>query len=106
MPGFLAQGTRDGDQTRATDASEFYLVLTPGFGAPFRASDAVMGRFRHLPEETRRDLGALVAELVTESAARRPGGPITVAAAVASDAIRGEVSDQGEIVPFEIPRGG
>jgi hypothetical protein len=91
--------------TRATDASEFYLVLTPAFGAPFRASEAVMGRFGYLPEETRRDLAAVVTELVTNAVARGLGGPITVAIAVGDEAIHGEITDHGEIVPFEMPVG-
>jgi hypothetical protein len=92
-------------KTRATDATEFYLVLTPAFGAPFRASEAVMRRFGNLVEENRRDLAALVAELVTSSVARGPGGPITVAIAVDADVIHGEVSDQHDLVPFELPLG-
>jgi hypothetical protein len=91
--------------TRATDASEFYLVLTPAFGAPFRASDAVTERFGNLPEETRRDLAAVVAELVTNAVARGLGGPITVAIAVGDEAIHGEVTDHGELVPFDMPIG-
>jgi len=62
-----------------------------------------MGRFRSLPEETRRDLAAVVAEQVTNSVARDRAGPITVAVAVGADAIHGEVSDQGDLVPFELP---
>jgi anti-sigma regulatory factor (Ser/Thr protein kinase) len=102
MPEFLAREGME-TKTRATDAREFYLVLTPAFAAPFRASEAVMGRFGNLEEETRRDLAAVVAELVTNSVAHGLGGPITVAIAVGADTIHGEVSHQGERDPFEIP---
>jgi hypothetical protein len=103
MPASSLMGSGMETKTRAKDASEFYLTLTPAFTAPFRASEAVMGRFGNLEEETRRDLAAVVAELVTNALAHGRGGPIAVAIAVGADTIRGEVSHQGELDPFEIP---
>ena len=82
-------------KTRAADANEFCLVLTATLDAALRASEAVRERFRSLPQETRRDLAAVVAELVQSSVERRPGGPITVTVVVGSDEIHGEVSDHG-----------
>jgi hypothetical protein len=90
-------------KTQAPDANEFCLVLTPTAGAPFRASEAIRQRFAALADEIRRDLAALVGELVADSVERRPRKPITVTVVLGDGAIRGEVSDQGELVPFEIP---
>jgi Histidine kinase-like ATPase domain len=84
-----------GMETRAADANEFCLVLTPTSGAPDRASAAVMERFTMLGEETRKDLAAVVAELVQSSVDHGPGRPITVTVALGDDTIHGEVSDQG-----------
>jgi anti-sigma regulatory factor (Ser/Thr protein kinase) len=93
------------------DAGEFCLVLTPTTSAPARASDAILHRFGILAEEIRRDLAAVVAELVGNAVERGPGRPITVVIGLGPDAIRGEVSDQGGSPvaaapvssPFEIP---
>jgi hypothetical protein len=82
-------------KTRAGDANEFCLVLTPTSGASVRASAAVMERFTMLAEGTRRDLATVVAELVQSSVDHGPGRPITVTVALGDDAIHGEVSDQG-----------
>jgi hypothetical protein len=89
--------------TRAPDANEFCLVLTPTPGAPARASEAIRQRFEVLADEIRRDLAALIGELVEDSVERRPRKPITVTVVLSAGAIRGEVSDQGNLVPFEIP---
>jgi hypothetical protein len=40
---------------------------------------------------------------VEDSVERRPRKPITVTVVLGAGAIRGEVSDQGKLVPFEIP---
>jgi hypothetical protein len=90
-------------RTRAADASEFCLVLTPELGAAGRASAAVRERFSALSDQTRRDLGAVVSGLVEDAVERRPGSPITVAVQVGAGAIRGEVADQGDLASFEIP---
>jgi anti-sigma regulatory factor (Ser/Thr protein kinase) len=82
-------------KTRAADANEFCLVLTPTSGASVRASAAVMERFTMLAEGTRGDLATVVAELVQSSVDHGPGRPITVTVALGDDAIHGEVSDQG-----------
>jgi anti-sigma regulatory factor (Ser/Thr protein kinase) len=82
-------------KTRAADANEFCLVLTPTSDASVRASAAVMERFAMLAEGTRRDLAAVVAELVQSSVDHGPGRPITVTVALSNDAIHGEVSDHG-----------
>jgi hypothetical protein len=82
-------------KTRAADANEFCIVLTATLDAALRASEAVRERFTSLPQETRRDLAAVVAELVQSSVDRRAGGPITVTVVVGSDEIHGEVSDHG-----------
>jgi anti-sigma regulatory factor (Ser/Thr protein kinase) len=85
------------------DASEFCLVLTPTAAAASRASGAVKARLTLLEEATRRDLAAVVGELVQNAVERRPGTPITVSVAVVADTVRGEVADQGGIASFEIP---
>jgi anti-sigma regulatory factor (Ser/Thr protein kinase) len=77
-------------------------VLTPTHGAARRASDAIRERFRILAEETRRDLAAVVGELVQSSVDHGPGRPITVTVMLGADAIHGEVSDQGN--PAAPPR--
>jgi anti-sigma regulatory factor (Ser/Thr protein kinase) len=84
------------------DADEFCLVLTPTQGAARRAIEAVRERFARIDDAPRRDLATVVGELVEASVKRRPRKPITVSVLVGDDAIRGEVSDQGELVPFEI----
>jgi hypothetical protein len=89
-------------KTQAPDANEFCLVLTPTASAPHRASDAIRHRFVVLADEIRRELAALVGELVEDSVVRDPRKPITVTILLGDGAIRGEVSD-GKIVPFEIP---
>ncbi len=90
-------------KTQAPDANEFCLVLTPNAGAAFRASEAIRQRFALLADEIRRDLAALVGELVEDSVERRPRKPITVTIVLGDGAIRGEVSDPDSLVPFEIP---
>jgi anti-sigma regulatory factor (Ser/Thr protein kinase) len=94
-------------KTRAADANEFCLVLTATLDAGVRAGEAVRERFTSLPQEARRDLAAVVAELVQSSVERRPGGPITVTVVVGSDEIHGEVSDHGNtaITPRVANRG-
>jgi hypothetical protein len=90
--------------TRTADACEFCLVLTPTLGAASRATQALRERFGFLPEKTRGDLAAVVAELVDSAVERRPGTPITVAVVLGADSIRGEVADhQGDLASFEIP---
>lgn len=89
-------------KTRPPDTTEFCLALTPAPGAAARASDAVLRRFTALAEETRRELAAVVTELVESSVERGPGRPITVAVLLGADAIRGEVADHEGFVPFEI----
>jgi hypothetical protein len=89
--------------TQAPGAGEFCLVLTPTASAPVRAREAIRQRFGTLTDEVRRDLAAVVEELVEDSVERRPRKPITVTVALGADAVRGEVSDQGDLVPFEIP---
>jgi predicted transcriptional regulator len=90
-------------KTQAPDANEFCLVLTPTVGAPLRASEAIRQRFDVLADEIRRELAAIVGQLVEDSVERRPRKPITVTVMLGAAAIRGEVSDQGNLVPFEIP---
>jgi anti-sigma regulatory factor (Ser/Thr protein kinase) len=79
----------------AAPVSEFRLVLSPNRGAGFRAQEAVRQRFRALAEATRKDLGAVVSELVDNSVEHGPGKPITVTVVLGVDSIRGEVADQG-----------
>jgi anti-sigma regulatory factor (Ser/Thr protein kinase) len=80
---------------RAAEADEFRLVLSSNRGAPLRASEAVRQRFGILAERTRRDLLAVVTELVNNSVEHGPGMPITVTVVPGVDSIRGEVADQG-----------
>jgi anti-sigma regulatory factor (Ser/Thr protein kinase) len=75
--------------------SEFCLVLTPTWGAAARASEWIRERFEALAAETRRDLAAVLTELVQNSVEHHPDRPITVTVAVGADSIRGEVADQG-----------
>ena len=79
----------------AAHAEEFRLVLSPNRGAGFRARQAVRQRFSILPEATRRDLVAVVTELVNNSVEHGPGTPITLTVVQGTDSIRGEVADQG-----------
>jgi hypothetical protein len=97
------RGLRMEIETRAPELTDFCLVLTPTLTAAARASEAVRKRFTFLPEETRREVASVVAELVETSVERRPRKPITVVISLDSDAIRGEVYDQGDIARFEIP---
>jgi hypothetical protein len=90
-------------ETRAGDLTDFCLVLTPTLSAADRASEAIIKRFTFLPEGMAREVANLVADLVESSVERRARGPITVVIALEQDAIRGEVSDRSEIVPFELP---
>jgi hypothetical protein len=90
-------------ETRATELTDFCLVLTPTLGAADRASEAIWKRFAFLADEVRREVAAVVAELVQSSVERRPRKPITVSIALEANAIHGEVSDQGDLVPFQIP---
>ena len=69
----------------APDANEFCLVLTPTPGAPARASEAIRQRFEVLADEIRRDLAALIGELVEDSVERRPRKPITVTVSKGGD---------------------
>jgi hypothetical protein len=84
------------------DASEFCLVLTPTWGAAARASEAIRERFATLAAETRSHLAAVVADLVQTLVDQGFGRPITVTVALGADAIRGEVADHHDLVPFEI----
>jgi anti-sigma regulatory factor (Ser/Thr protein kinase) len=86
------------EKKTALDAGEFRLVLSPNRGAGFRAREAIRQRFKFLSEATRRDLVAVVTELVNNSVEHGPGKPITVTVLVGTDSIRGEVADQGN--PF------
>jgi anti-sigma regulatory factor (Ser/Thr protein kinase) len=79
----------------AAHADEFRLVLSPNRGAGFRARQAVRQHFSLLPEATRRDLVAVVTELVNNSVEHGPGTPITLTVVQGTDSIRGEVADQG-----------
>src|SRR3954453_17024606 len=109
---------RMGPKTRTAEANEFCLVLTSSRGAPLRAREAIHERFGILADEHRRNLAAAVAGRVQSSVECErgqtpPGGepqkarrPITIGVAVGDDAIHGEVSDQGGLVPFEIPIAG
>jgi hypothetical protein len=109
MDADLLTAPRMGPKTRTAEANEFCLVLTASRGAPLRAREAIHERFRVLADEHRRNLAAAVAELVQSSVDRDPRKarrPITIAVAVGDDAIHGEVSDQGGLVPFEIPIAG
>jgi hypothetical protein len=90
-------------KTQARDANEFCLVLTPTLSAPVRAREAIRQRFGALADDIRSNLAAIVGELVESSVERRPRKPITVMVMLGADAIRGEVSDHGDLVPFEIP---
>ncbi len=76
-------------------ADEFRLVLSPNRGAGSQAREAVRQRFSNLPEPARGDLVAVVTELVNNSVKHGPGKPITLTVVRGSDAIRGEVADQG-----------
>jgi anti-sigma regulatory factor (Ser/Thr protein kinase) len=80
---------------RTAHADEFRLVLSPNAGAGFRARQAVRQHFSRLPEPTRRDLVAVVTELVNNSVKHGPGKPITLTVSQGTDSIRGEVADQG-----------
>jgi anti-sigma regulatory factor (Ser/Thr protein kinase) len=89
--------------TRGAELTDFCLVLTATQSAAGRASEAIRKRFTMLTEETRRELAAVVTGLVENSVKHGPGKPITVTIALDADAIRGEVYDQGDLVPFEMP---
>jgi anti-sigma regulatory factor (Ser/Thr protein kinase) len=80
---------------RARSAREFCIVLSPDRGAGVRASEAVRERFRTLAEPTRKDLAAVVTELVNYSVEHGPGKPITVTVVLGADSIHGEVADHG-----------
>jgi two-component sensor histidine kinase len=82
-------------KTNAAHADEFRLVLSPNRGAGFRAREAVRQRFRFLAEATRRNLIAVVTELVNNSVEHGPGKPITLTLVLGRESIRGEVADQG-----------
>jgi hypothetical protein len=88
--------------TRDADLTDFCLVLTPTLGAAERASEAIRKRFAFLAEETRDEIAARVAQLVQSSVDGRPRKPITVSIALDTDAIRGEVSDHGDLFEFEV----
>jgi hypothetical protein len=103
MLDFAASGPGMVTKTQAPDANEFCLVLTPTLSAPVRAREATRQRFGMLADETRRELAAIVGELVESSVERRPRKPITVTVVLGADSIRGEVADQSDLVPFEIP---
>jgi hypothetical protein len=85
------------------DANEFCLVLTPTASAPVRAREAIRQRFGVLADEIRSELVVVVGNLVEDSVERRSRQPITVTVVLGADAIRGEVSDQDDWVPFEMP---
>jgi hypothetical protein len=85
-------------KNRALDAAEFRLVLTPDREASFRATQAVRERFRTLTETTRKNLAAVLTELVENSVERGPGRPITLTLVLRADSIRGEVADHGNPV--------
>ena len=88
---------------RAGDLPDFCLVLTPTLTAAERAREAIRRRFAFLADENSSEVTAVVANLVQSSVERRPRTPITVTIAVDTEVIRGEVSDNDELVPFEIP---
>ena len=88
---------------QARDAYEFCLVLTPTPIAPIRAREAIRQRFLVLADEIRRELGTVVEKLVEDSVERGRGKPIIVTVALGAESIRGEVVDQDDLVPFEIP---
>jgi anti-sigma regulatory factor (Ser/Thr protein kinase) len=96
-------------ETRSVHAGEFCLVLTPTLTAPLRASEAVWERFAALTEEVRRELAAVVAELVSKAIEHGQRSPITVAIGLTADAIHGEVTSQWAVpegsidTSFEIP---
>ena len=97
------------EKARSAELTDFCLLVAAGPGAPEEAREAVRARFAFLAEGTREDLAAAVAKLVQQRVESGSGDPITVAIAVESDLIRGEVSDQGteELgrgeLSFEIP---
>lgn len=93
------------DKSRA-ETNEFCLVLTPDLSAPERASRAIGEHFGTLAEETRRELAAVVADLVDRSLEHRPLTPITVTAVRGHDSVRGEVGHNGDLAAFEIGLGG
>ncbi|HEY6671162.1 MAG TPA: ATP-binding protein [Solirubrobacterales bacterium] len=70
-------------------------MLSPNRGAGFRAREAVRQRFRFLAEATRRNLIAVVTELVNNSVKHGPGKPITLTLVLDRKSIHGEVADQG-----------
>ena len=98
-----------GPRTSSVDAGEFCLVLTPTLTAPARASEAVWERFAALTEEVRRELAAVVADLVSKAVEHGQRSLITVAIGLSSDAIHGEVTSQWAVpegsidASFEIP---
>jgi anti-sigma regulatory factor (Ser/Thr protein kinase) len=55
----------------------------------------VRERFSTLAEPTRKDLAAVVTELVNYSVEHGPGKPITVTVVLGADSIHGEVADHG-----------
>jgi two-component sensor histidine kinase len=81
--------------TNEAHADEFRLVLSPNRAAGFRAREAVRQRFRFLAEATRRNLIAVVTELVNNSVEHGPGKPITLTLVLGRKSIHGEVADQG-----------
>jgi signal transduction histidine kinase len=79
-----------------TKPEEFRLALSPDTEAGWRARQALRQRFADvLPPRTLIDLIAVVTELVNNSVAHGPQRPITVALAVESEMVRGEITDQG-----------
>jgi anti-sigma regulatory factor (Ser/Thr protein kinase) len=75
---------------------EFRLVLSPDTEAGWRARQALRQRFADsLSARTLIDLIAVVTELVNNAVAHGPRQPISVALAVGEEAIRGEVTDEG-----------
>jgi anti-sigma regulatory factor (Ser/Thr protein kinase) len=83
----------------AAQPEEFRLVLSPDTRAGWRARQALRERLADsLPPRTLIDLTAVITELINNAVAHGPQRPITVALAIANEAIRGEVADQGSPV--------
>ena len=88
-----------------TQPEEFRLVLSPDTEAGWRARQALRQRLSEsLSARNLIDLTAVVTELVNNAVAHGPQRPITIALAIESKTIRGEVADQGNPAA-EIPAG-
>jgi anti-sigma regulatory factor (Ser/Thr protein kinase) len=75
---------------------EFRLSLSPDTEAGWRTRQALRQRYADsLSPRTLIDLTAVVTELVNNAVAHSPQRPISVALAIDTETIRGEVTDQG-----------